>query len=162
MWTDGEREYAYRRTPWVARLMDDYGRYDGLWAPAPSQWNDLTVQKVLIDDSGHSGRIEEVLALLARHPQEIALVRYQGGTADIMPAGCSKGAALRQLAQLLDIPLAQVLAVGDHQNDLEMIEAAGLGVAVGNATPQLQAVADYVCEKSLCAGVVEVVERFCI
>lgn len=160
--TDGEKEYAFRRTPWVADLMDNYGRYDGVRPIAEDEWPSQRIQKALLDDSANSGRMDEIVALLERFPQEVALVRYQSGVLDVMPAGCSKGAAVRQLAEHLGIDLADVVAVGDHQNDMEMISEAGLGVAVGNASPELKACADYVCQAPLCQGVIEMVERFCL
>ncbi len=57
---------------------------------------------------------------------------------------CSKGEALRHLASYLDIPLAQVVAVGDNYNDEEMLRVAGLGVAMANAEPEILAIADKV------------------
>lgn len=158
--TDGETEYAYRRTPWIADLMDNHGRYDGVRPIVGSDWDKLSVQKVLIDDSAKSGQLDRVIAMLANWQKEVALVRYQGDTLDVMPAGCSKGAAVRLLSQQLGIPLESIVAVGDHQNDIEMIKAAGIGGAVANADDALKQVADYVCEYPLCRGVIEVVERF--
>jgi len=57
---------------------------------------------------------------------------------------CSKGAALRHLASSLGIALSLVVAVGDNYNDEEMLRAAGLGVAMANAEPEIRAVADMV------------------
>jgi len=55
---------------------------------------------------------------------------------------CSKGEALRRLTAMLDIPLDAVVAVGDNYNDDEMLRAAGLGVAMANAEPEIRAIAD--------------------
>jgi hypothetical protein len=52
---------------------------------------------------------------------------------EMIPAAASKGAALRYLAAHLGVPLEQVIAVGDQENDLEMLMAAGLGVAMPQA-----------------------------
>src|SRR5262249_8084096 len=52
---------------------------------------------------------------------------------EIIPAGATKGTALRVLAEHLGIPLEETIAVGDQENDLEMIEAAGLGIAMPQA-----------------------------
>ena len=56
----------------------------------------------------------------------------------------SKGEALRWLARREGIPMAQVMAVGDQLNDLDMIAAAGHGVAMGNAPDAVRSVARYV------------------
>src|SRR5207247_5385096 len=53
---------------------------------------------------------------------------------DILAEGCSKASALVFLAAARGIKMTEVIAVGDHANDLEMIRAAGLGVAMGNAS----------------------------
>lgn len=58
--------------------------------------------------------------------------------------GVHKGAAVTQLAARLGIPLTEVLAVGDNLNDLTMLRAAGLGVAVQNAAPGAKAGADLI------------------
>lgn len=63
---------------------------------------------------------------------------------EVFHATCSKGEALRHLAQRLGIAMSEVIAVGDNYNDREMLEAAGLGVAMANAEPEIIAVADQV------------------
>lgn len=79
---------------------------------------------------------------------------------EILPQGNSKGAALEFMAQRLEIPLDAVIAVGDNHNDLEMIRVAGLGVAMGNAPPELRAQAKYVTGTNDDEGLAEVIERF--
>ncbi|MGC2300254.1 MAG: HAD-IIB family hydrolase [Acidobacteriaceae bacterium] len=56
---------------------------------------------------------------------------------DILPPGCSKGAALRRLASGRDLAPEEVLAIGDNWNDLEMLEFAGRAVVVANGAPDL-------------------------
>ena len=57
---------------------------------------------------------------------------------EIVPAGATKGAALRVLAEHMGIPLEETIAVGDQENDLEMIEAAGLGIAMPQAPERVR------------------------
>lgn len=63
---------------------------------------------------------------------------------EILPPKVSKGRALEYLSNYLQIPLSHTVAVGDGYNDLEMILAAGLGVAMGNAPQEVRHQADYV------------------
>ncbi|HHY92043.1 MAG TPA: HAD family phosphatase, partial [Firmicutes bacterium] len=63
---------------------------------------------------------------------------------EVLASGVSKGRALARLAEHLGIPLAATVAVGDGFNDLEMLQAAGLGVAMANAPAAVRAQADYV------------------
>lgn len=54
------------------------------------------------------------------------------------------------------------MAIGDNENDLEMLQLAAIGVAVGNATETAKAAADYVCHATNTDGVVEAIEKFCL
>jgi len=73
----------------------------------------------------------------------------------------SKGEALRHLATELGIGIEETVAAGDNHNDIEMIQAAGLGVAVANAIPELKRNADVVLERTAGEGAIaEIAERF--
>jgi HAD superfamily hydrolase (TIGR01484 family) len=61
---------------------------------------------------------------------------------DLAPAGVSKASGLSYVATLLGVPAADVLAIGDGRNDLEMLSWAGRGVAMGQSPPEVQASAD--------------------
>ena len=60
---------------------------------------------------------------------------------DILPPGCSKGAALRRLAERRGIAREEILAIGDNWNDLEMLQFAGQPVVMANSAPELLAMA---------------------
>jgi Cof subfamily protein (haloacid dehalogenase superfamily) len=75
------------------------------------------------------------------------------------PLGVSKGDALRRLAAHLDIPQAQVMAVGDQDNDTSMIAWAGLGVAMGNGSPAVKAIADWIAPPLSEDGAAVAIER---
>ena len=80
---------------------------------------------------------------------------------EFVKTGVSKGRALQETAEKAGVPLAEVIAIGDSENDLSMIQAAGLGVAVANAQEHVKAAADYVtettCEQD---AVADVLQRF--
>ena len=61
---------------------------------------------------------------------------------DILPAGVNKGVALHTLAEHLDIPIEDTVAAGDEENDISMVEAAGLGIAMKNGTERIRSAAD--------------------
>lgn len=65
---------------------------------------------------------------------------------EIMPVDAGKGSALVRLAGLLGIPLEDTMAAGDQENDISMIKAAGLGVAMINGIDSVRAAADVVTE----------------
>ncbi len=56
---------------------------------------------------------------------------------EMMAAGVDKGTGLTELCEFLGIPLSQTMAFGDQENDLPMLEIAGMGVAMGNAEPMV-------------------------
>jgi len=60
---------------------------------------------------------------------------------DILPAGCSKGRAVMDLAALRGVGREEILAIGDNWNDVSMLEAAGSAVLMGNAPDELKQVA---------------------
>lgn len=72
------------------------------------------------------------------------IVRSEPTYLEILRRGVTKGAALVRLCELLDLPPSAAVAFGDNLNDLEMILAAGLGVAMGNAHADLKRVATVV------------------
>src|SRR5947199_160668 len=98
--------------------------------------------------------------VLARLPISTNSVFSEDTFLEILPQGSSKGAALEFVAQHLGIPLSEIIAVGDNLNDLEMIRTAGLGVAMGNAPPELRTQAGYVTSTNDEGGLAEVIERF--
>lgn len=74
-------------------------------------------------------------------------------------ASVSKGNAVKRLAQLKNVPMEQVVCFGDSTNDISMIEQAGLGVAMGNAMPEVIACADMVAGNCENDGWAEFVEK---
>ncbi|MBO4886919.1 MAG: HAD family hydrolase [Firmicutes bacterium] len=69
---------------------------------------------------------------------------------DILPAGVNKGKALFTLASHLQIPIEDTVAAGDEENDISMVEAAGIGIAMKNGTERIRAVADMITEEDNC------------
>lgn len=79
---------------------------------------------------------------------------------EISPYGETKGAALKFLADYYGIPIEKCCAVGDNLNDLSMVEAAGVGVAVGNAAEGLKSAADFVTVTNDEHAVARVIRQF--
>lgn len=79
---------------------------------------------------------------------------------EVLPPNCSKGAALRMVLRDLHTPPENVLAIGDAENDIEMIQLAGIGVAMGHAAQSVKDAADEVVASNDEDGVAEALERF--
>lgn len=78
--------------------------------------------------------------------KDIYIVLSGDKSLDIMSKGVSKGNALKKLANILEVDRENTVAIGDHENDIEMIQFAGNGIAMGNAIETLKDVADYTTE----------------
>ena len=77
----------------------------------------------------------------------------------LMPrAGVSQGCAMREVCELLGLDVAGLVAFGDGENDVELIEEAGFGFAIENGHPRLLAVADGICPTPHDHGVAQVME----
>ena len=78
----------------------------------------------------------------------------------IMEKQVSKAAALRSLVTRYGVPLENVLAIGDGENDLEMLQECGIGVAVANAAPALKAAANWIAPSPNSHGVLDAIHHF--
>ncbi|WP_156172233.1 Cof-type HAD-IIB family hydrolase [Paenibacillus dauci] len=76
---------------------------------------------------------------------------------EINPLGINKAAGIAEVCQLLNIDMSEVVAVGDSLNDLAVIQAVGLGVAMGNAQETVKQEADLVVASNNDDGIVEVI-----
>ncbi len=98
--------------------------------------------------------------LRARFDGRLDVVRSHDLFVEAVSPRASKGRGLAFLADYYAIPRAQVIAMGDSGNDVSMIEWAGLGVAVANASPEVLAVADWIAPLVEENAVGSLVERF--
>ncbi len=71
-----------------------------------------------------------------------------GHVIDVFRCGISKASGIASVAKWMDIPRERIIAFGDETNDLEMIDYAGVGVAMSNALDELKAIADEVTSSS--------------
>ncbi len=101
-----------------------------------------TLEKIFLYDISSAFR-EEVLALRDKYPS-IGFTSSSEKNLEINQADASKGTALAALAEYLVIPREQVFAIGDGENDIDMMAFAGFPVAVSNARPMTRSLAAYV------------------
>lgn len=79
---------------------------------------------------------------------------------DVVPSGVDKGSTLEFLLEELGIDRSELIAVGDSYNDLGMIQVAGLGVAMANATEAVKRSADYVTTSNNADGISHLLNKF--
>jgi hydroxymethylpyrimidine pyrophosphatase-like HAD family hydrolase len=76
----------------------------------------------------------------------------------VLPAGVHKGTGLKLALEELNVPLENVVGIGDAENDDAFLSLCGSYVAVGNAIPSIQEAADVVTDLDHGAGVTQVIE----
>ena len=98
--------------------------------------------------------------LSRRFAGRLAVVRSHDMFVEVHSIEASKGHGLRFLSQHYGVSQAETIAVGDSGNDCSMIEWAGLGVAMANASPDVLAVADVVAPSVTQDGLADVIEHY--
>ena len=81
---------------------------------------------------------------LLSHTKKLTAVRWSPNFADVFPTGGGKDKGTEAVCKKLGIDVADTIAFGDGENDISMIEYAGIGVAMGNASDKVKASADFV------------------
>jgi Cof subfamily protein (haloacid dehalogenase superfamily) len=121
-----------------------------------------------LDAVGKIVGVSDDTALLSRCENEVraalgdaaAVERSQTYYLDVTHPLANKGAAVLALAKLLNIPMAQTAVIGDGYNDVAMFAKSPLGIARGNAAPEVQSQARYVTTSNMNDGFALAVERY--
>jgi hydroxymethylpyrimidine pyrophosphatase-like HAD family hydrolase len=160
----GERMTASEEAPtggWMEPYLDAFAhqvRYEPVASllrgrPAPLRlvsFGPLELLRALVDD----------MADLPAGRQILPSGSYGQAELTLFAPGVSKGAALTRLAADLGVSLSETLAIGDGVNDISMLRAAGLGVAMGQAPPAVRAAADAVTASNMEDGAALAIERY--
>jgi len=117
-----------------------------------------TIKIVTVDDVEKSE--QNLAALRALLGERAYLTRSHAEFVEVVDPAVNKGEALAFVAQRHGISLGETLAVGDAWNDVPLLEAAAVGVAMGSGPPELLAHADHVVADVAHDGVAEALERF--
>lgn len=104
--------------------------------------------------------INELIEELRKKYPEIYVVKSYDYFCEIANKEATKGNAIKFLAKKFNIGIHEVMAIGDQNNDIEMVETAGVGVAMGNGTDEIKEVADYITETVQNNGFVKAVNKF--
>lgn len=127
----------------------------------------LTEDPIVVMVNGSVAAMRELAGRLRRLPAagsfSVNLTEYESRDVvfvDVLAAGCTKGATLAEWARRRGYARDEVMALGDNLNDVEMLEAAGLPVVMGNAVPALLERGWPVTASNDAAGVAEAIERY--
>jgi Cof subfamily protein (haloacid dehalogenase superfamily) len=117
-----------------------------------------TIKIVLVDDADRSE--QHLAALRALLGERAYLTRSHVDFVEVVDPAVNKGEALAFVAQRHGVALDATLAVGDAWNDVPLIDAAAIGIAMGSAPPELRAHADHVVADVAHDGVAEALETY--
>ena len=90
---------------------------------------------------------------------EFYVVRSQKYLVEVLTKGVNKAFGLEELAQKLNIEPSEIAAIGDAANDIEMLEYAGLAIAMGNASEEVKSIADIVTDTNENNGVIKAIDN---
>ena len=135
----------------VRGYADPIGIEDDVWR--------LRVNKISVMDPLDSGILNEFIRGM-REIGNCTPFQYGVHASEIVPENCSKFTGLQHLISHLKITEEQVLAIGDHTNDIEMLSSCGASAAVGNAVEEVRQSAKYRCRKEYDQGVVEAIQHY--
>lgn len=114
-----------------------------------------------IDEENHENLVRFQKELLPWAEGKLDLFFSHPMLLELVPTGVSKGAAIGILCDRLGIPISEAVAVGDAENDIPMIRAAGIGAVMCNGEAHTLSFADYVTTNdNNHSGVAEVIRRF--
>ena len=117
------------------------------------------LNKVLAIDNNPQ-LIEDLIKELQTKYPEIYVVKSTDIFCEIANKEATKGNAIKFLANKLGFTEKEVLAIGDQNNDIEMVETAGIGVAMGNGTDEIKAKANYITDTVDNEGFVKAINKF--
>ncbi len=155
-----DRLYADRITPFV-RFYAEYSPIEEGLYPVDDLKSFLCREptKVVVVTEADQATVVNHL-LRERFAGRLRIVRSFSQFVEGTSLAASKGQALSFLARRLGVSQAETMAIGDNDNDADMVAWAGLGVAMGNASAAVKAAADYVAQSVEEDGAAEAIERF--
>ncbi|QNU68590.1 Cof-type HAD-IIB family hydrolase [Ruminiclostridium herbifermentans] len=146
----------YRGTPLESYIKNSRSPVDDIISFIASRENDITGISIMTESTFIKNRILNVLTEF----HNIKITSSIPTDLEINAANAGKGLALLRLANSLGIQKSQIMACGDSENDIEMLEMAEIGVAMGNADEKVKLIADYITLSNEEDGVAHAINRF--
>ncbi len=119
--------------------------------------NENNINKILLIENDKE-KYAKIKKMLATYPQ-FEIVTSQKGFIDINPRGASKGNALKVLADHFGYKLSEIVVFGDQDNDVSMLEIAGMSVAMANASVNAKKVSKYATVSNNDSGVAKWIRK---
>jgi Cof subfamily protein (haloacid dehalogenase superfamily) len=141
---------------------------------AREQWTVKFPPSVVKTFAGLLGRVAKIVGVSDDHDRvakcekdvqqaggtHISAARSQPYYLDVTHPQANKGGVVLTMSKLLNIPVAEIATIGDMPNDVLMFEKSGVSIAMGNASPEVQASATYVTSTNEEEGFAKAIEEF--
>lgn len=156
---DGARFYVTDRDGYMVPYECANNRMECAEVPNLADALDFAPFKILM--SVQPDVIKEVQRQIAAAlPEALNVVQTAPFYLEVIPSAVDKGRGLMDICRATGIDPSETMAFGDSENDIPMLRAAGLGIAMGNATPDVKAAADAVTLSNNENGIAAAIERF--
>ena len=119
------------------------------------------VNKLLAIDIHDADRVSGWVEILKEKYPQLYIVKSTPYYCEIGPSDAKKSLSVEFLRNYWGIKKEEVLTIGDQNNDIDLVECGGIGVAMGNGTEELKACADYITDTCENDGFVNAIEKFC-
>jgi Cof subfamily protein (haloacid dehalogenase superfamily) len=154
---DDSLRYAY-----YSRNLD----FIAVVSPIKDCLTEMPLQVMFSGTVSEMDALEQLLLGAALAPEiKLAATKYASkdfAMLDVLPPGCTKGAALAEWATSQGLRRDEILAVGDNHNDFEMLEFAGIAVVMQNCVPELKTYGWHQTHSNDESGVAAAIERFAL
>lgn len=154
----GNIEYTLKETLW-SRKRKEAGREVPV-IELEELLSRKDIYKVNIMEEEGKSSFASLLPAIREMQKDYSIALYGTSGCEVVAGNVNKETGLRKLCRLCGLEPDQVLAVGDNENDLQMLKAAGVGAAVANASEKVKETADYVCSNGYTQGVIEAIQKF--
>lgn len=118
------------------------------------------VNKILAIDLKDADKVTGWVKELNRIYPELYIVKSTPYFCEICSGEAKKSLGVQYLCNLWGLKKEEILTIGDQNNDIDLVQAGGIGVAMGNGTPELKQCADYITDTVENDGFVKAVEKF--
>lgn len=173
-------KYIYEISKKLNINIHAFSAKDGLITPKISKYTEHEAEingiDINVKDFNEIDDKEDIIKVMMIDPQEIldpAIEKLPNGVyekysvfksspffLEFTHKEVDKGLGLKKLGEYLGIKREEIIACGDAGNDLSMVKYAGLGVAMGNATPEVKEAADFITTSNDEDGIANVIEKF--
>ena len=142
-----------------AKFYADYARVEAI--PLGAEFFQMTEAPTKMLSMGNLDELNAIRAEVSElYGDRLYLASSKKRYLEMVDVRVNKGESLAFLAEMLGIAQEEVMAIGDSMNDVDMIEYAGCGVAMGNANATVRAAADFITATNSEDGVAVAIEKF--